>query len=136
MAKRDQFTDHLDHDVASREPVERGGAFQPAQDLRLPLGRDLALLHALGQEGLDLAQPLLEQLVAHLADDDLVPRLGADLGDAGAHEPATDDSDGFDVHSQTRGCCVAPPRPPARSAGMNPATGAAVAPTFVTIPTL
>ena len=52
-----------------------------------------------GREVLDPAAGTFVQLVAHLAPDDLVPREHADLRDARAHRPQTDDADGFDLAS-------------------------------------
>src|SRR6185295_4363778 len=88
----------LDDDVGGRELVERRGSLEPAEDLRLLLGRDLALLDALGEERLDPPEALPQEVVAHLAHHDLVSRLGTDLGDPGAHEPAANDPDSLDGH--------------------------------------
>src|SRR6266545_364719 len=85
--------DDLDDEVALPHAAEVRRALQSAQDLRLALGRDLALLHAFGQEAFDLAQALLQEALVDLAHEDLISRFRAHLRDAGPHESTPDDAD-------------------------------------------
>ncbi len=93
--------DRLDHQVAVGEVgvVERG--LDAAADgvgvglLHLPL------LDRAGELLVDLADPAVELLLARLADHDVPARLGADLGDAVAHQAAAEHSNLADLHPFT-----------------------------------
>ena len=57
-----------------------------------------ALLDRAAELLLDLAHPLVERPLIDLPHDDVPTRLGADLGDPVAHEPAAHDADLADRH--------------------------------------
>ena len=63
----------------------------------------LRLLHPALLDGpaellVDLAQPAVELLLAHLAHDHVVARLGSHLRDAVPHQAAADNANLLDVH--------------------------------------
>jgi hypothetical protein len=104
--------DGLDHDLAGAQLSELGRPPQPRQHFLHALRLQLPLVDALLQEGFDLRQALLQQLVRDLANHDVVPGLGADLRDPRAHQPASDDSDRPDRHAASRSRIIAMPWPP------------------------
>ncbi len=89
--------DGLDHQVAVGELAEVGGEAQPAQrGVPLLLG-ELAALGGLGERVGQPGPAQLQRVPGGLRDPDVEPRLGADLGDAGAHLPGAHHSDALDV---------------------------------------
>ena len=69
-------------------------------------------------------RPFFSELVGHLAHDHAVARLGADLGDARAHQAAAHDSDGLDrsiaYRSSRLSTIMAMPWPPPMQAVARP----------------
>ncbi len=73
----------------------------------------LALLDRPAELLLDLAETLVEHVLVDLADDDVPARLGADLGDSVAHQPAAEDANLAYLHLTTppvRLVCARQPR--------------------------
>ena len=101
----------LDDELPVGEIGDVGGEPQTRQR-RLRLGgRELALLHGLGQGLLDPSATGGNRVVADLGDDDVAAGLREHLGDARPHEPAADDGGACDDHIVLllvvlRLCCV------------------------------
>lgn len=91
--------DRLDDQIAVAHVGELGRERHTAQDGGLVVLGELALGDGLAEELVDLALALGAGGVVHLTHDHVQTRLGGDLGNARAHETATDDADLLDVHS-------------------------------------
>ncbi len=104
--------DRLDHEIAVGEILELGREGQSRERGVPLLGGHLPLLDRAAEVVLDRPAGALAQLVAHLAADRLVPGLGRNLRDSGAHRAEPDDSNLANLHggNPTQGR-KSPPRP-------------------------
>src|SRR6185369_3547352 len=90
--------DGLDDHVTVGQGVEGDGTGEAVDGGVALRGVELALLHRLAQRAVDLLQPLVDDLLADLADDGLVARPRRHLGDARPHEAAAEDSHFMNLH--------------------------------------
>jgi hypothetical protein len=105
--------DRLDHQVRLRELAVVQGWRDPAEHgIRLGL-LHFALLDRAGELLGDLSHALVQLVLVDLAHDHVPPRLGANLRDPVAHEPAAQDADLADRHicrsplvASMRGCAA------------------------------
>ena len=87
----------LDHQLARGQRREVGGPLQvPGGSVHRRLV-ELATLNRLGDRCSDTPQAGGQEFVVDLTDDRAVARLGDDLSDAAAHEPAADDANTIDA---------------------------------------
>src|SRR5215470_10892175 len=92
--------DGLDDEVAALEILQMRRAAEPAHRLVLGPRLDLRLGHQALEALLDPAQALVEEGLVCFDHDGGEARLRRHLGDAGAHEPATDHTDLLDGHAR------------------------------------
>ena len=94
--------DRLDHELAAGEVVQVECRVEPAADF---VGRrllHLALLDRSRELLFDLPDRLVEAVLVDLAEDDLIPGLGGDLGNPMPHQPPAGDSNFLDIHTLGR----------------------------------
>src|SRR5262249_62195771 len=92
--------DGLDDEAAALEILQVRRAAEPAHHLVLGPRLDLRLGHQALEALLDPAQTLVEEGLVRFDHDGGEARLRRHLGDAGAHEPATDHTDLLDGHTR------------------------------------
>src|SRR5690606_13621030 len=90
----DVFGNRLDHEVGVRAGcIEIGARRDPPERRELFGSRDLALLDAPREEGLDALAAPVDQFLADVEQADARAGSGAGLGDARAHGAGTEHGD-------------------------------------------
>src|SRR6185436_21126349 len=85
--------DRLDDEVDAPQVLDPERSRQARLRGVALLGRKAPLVDEAIETPVDVLEPAVQKALVRLDDRGLIPRLGHDLGDTAAHEPAPDDAD-------------------------------------------